>query len=224
MGELGDIQGKKVLDIGCGLGESSVYLALKGARVTAIDISEGMLRKARQLSTQHGISIQTVRCPSSRIALKDGAFDIIYAGNVLHHEDLYATVRECARLLKPGGTLASWDPLRYHPLIKIYRRLARHVHTPGEKPMGMGDLRVFRCCFSDVRFRTFWVTTLWIFVRFYLIDRYDPNKIRYWKQILTEHERLERRYMQLEKLDHWLLRVLPLARYLCWNMVVIARK
>src|ERR1700722_3652108 len=46
--EMEGIAGKKVLDIGCGLGESSVYFALRGAKVTAADVSPEMVRGASE--------------------------------------------------------------------------------------------------------------------------------------------------------------------------------
>src|SRR6478672_1973713 len=50
--KMGDLAGKTVLDIGAGLGESSVYFALQGARVTTTDISPMMVEKVRQLAQQ----------------------------------------------------------------------------------------------------------------------------------------------------------------------------
>ena len=56
---LGSLKGKTLLDIGCGLGEASVYFALRGATVTATDISGGMLEVTQQLATQNNVQLTT---------------------------------------------------------------------------------------------------------------------------------------------------------------------
>ena len=57
---MGDLRGKRLLDVGAGLGESSVYFALRGAEVTAVDISPGMVRCAVALGQLHGVKIDGV--------------------------------------------------------------------------------------------------------------------------------------------------------------------
>ena len=54
---MGDLRGKRVLDVGAGLGESSVYFALQGAAVTATDLSPAMVDTAVRLGRLHGVSI-----------------------------------------------------------------------------------------------------------------------------------------------------------------------
>src|SRR5438445_12040310 len=58
--EMGSLVGKKVLDVGAGLGESSVYFALKGAQVTTTDISPGMVKTAVRLGELHGVKLDGV--------------------------------------------------------------------------------------------------------------------------------------------------------------------
>ena len=61
---LGPIAGKRVLDVGSGLGESSVYFALLGADVTCVDVSEEMIGTAVRLAALHSVRIQGVVCPA----------------------------------------------------------------------------------------------------------------------------------------------------------------
>ena len=57
---MGDLKGKRLLDIGAGLGESSVYFALRGAQVTMTDISPGMVQTGRELARKYGVEIEGI--------------------------------------------------------------------------------------------------------------------------------------------------------------------
>lgn len=220
---LGDVRGLRVLDLGCGCGEAAVYFALRGARVTAVDISRGMLALTQRVAQQHGVQVTTLQQNADLLDLPTGSFDVVYAGNLLHHVDLETTLQKATRVLKPDGRFVSWDPLRHNPLINVYRRMSRDVHSADECPLSMGDVRVFRKHFQHVERSCFWLTTLWIFLRFFLIERADPRRVRYWKKIITDAQRLTPLYRRLETLDRFLLRWAPwLGRY-CWNMVICAR-
>src|ERR1700737_4099650 len=56
--QMNALTGKRLLDVGAGLGESSVYFALQGADVTMIDISPQMIAKARQVGRFHGVELR----------------------------------------------------------------------------------------------------------------------------------------------------------------------
>jgi len=178
---LGSVHGKKILDLGCGAGEAAVYFAIKGARVTAADLSAGMLNVAQALASRRHVAINTRQCLSHRTGLPDQEFDIIYAANLLHHVDKRQTLAEVSRLLKPGGLAVFWDPLRHNPLINIYRLLARRVRTDGEQPLHINDRKIFKQYFPVVTYKCYWLTTLWIFIAFFLKERVNPNQERYWK-------------------------------------------
>ncbi len=75
-----------------------------------------------------------------------------------------------------------------------------------------------------VKYECFWFFTLWIFLRFLLIERVNPNKERYWKKIITEHKRLEPIYTPLEKLDKAFLNRFPYFKRYCWNIVIFCVK
>jgi len=223
MSRIGEVKSKKILEIGCGLGEASVYFAKNGAKVVASDISGEMIGLAKKVAEYHKVGLEVCKCSSIKIPFGDQEFDIVYAANVLHHVNLEATLREVSRVLKKGGIFACWDPLAHNVAINIYRRKAMKVRTEDEHPIKWNQLEAFRKNFSEVEVKTTWLTTLWIFVKFYFIDRVDPNKERYWKKILLEADRLEKIYYRLEKIDDFILKYLPFVRRYCWNMVV-ARK
>jgi len=221
---IGDIRGKKILELGCGAGEASVYFATKGAEVTATDVADGMLNITKKVAYKHSALIKTKKCSSSKIDFPDKTFDIVYAANLLHHVDIEKTLKEAHRVLKKGGLFVSWDPLAHNPIINVYRKLATEVRTEDEHPLKMSDITLFQKYFSVVELRMTWFFTLWLFLKFYLIDRVDPNKERYWKKILAEHKQLQKTYLFLEKLDTAFLKSFPFMKRYCWNVVVIAKK
>lgn len=224
MSWLGDVRGLRVLDLGCGGGEAAVYFALRGARVTAADISKGMLDVTRRVAERFGVQVETVQQNADHIDLPAGEFDIVYAANLLHHVNLDRCLSQVTRLLKPDGRFVSWDPLRHNPIINIYRRMASAVRSEDETPLSIRDVDVFKRHFEQVDYRCFWLASLWIFVRFFVIERSNPSKERYWKKIIIEHERLSPSYRRLAWIDRTLLRAIPWLKRMCWNLTVCAAR
>ncbi len=108
-------------------------------------------------------------------------------------------------------------------MIKLYRKIATEVRTSDERPLHINTVRTFKRFFSHVEYDTFWFATLWIFLRFYLIERVNPNKERYWKKILYEERRLRSSYLRLEKVDNFIKKI-PFMKRFGWNIAVIAQK
>ncbi|MBI2496670.1 MAG: class I SAM-dependent methyltransferase [Opitutae bacterium] len=220
---LGDLRGRTLLDVGCGLGEAAVYFALLGAEVTATDISPGMCAAARRLAEHNGVKIRTHVSASEDLGFgPDVKFDVIYTGNTLHHVDIAATMPLLLKHLKPDGMFVSWDPVAYNPVINYYRRHAMAVRTADEHPLRLADIRAVRTHFRESHTRWFWLSTLLIFLIMKFVQRRDPNKERYWKKVVEEAETWAPLYRPLEFLDKVLL-LLPFLRPLCWNVVIVGR-
>jgi SAM-dependent methyltransferase len=221
---MGDLRGKQLLDIGAGLGESSVYFALQGADVTTVDISPQMVETALKLGARFGVKLQGLVSGGEALNLPEAAYDIIYIANTIHHvQDRALLFEQMHRALKPGGRFFSYDPLAYNPAINIYRRMASEVRTPDESPLTTADLRMAKKYFHNVGHREFWVSSLLLFVKYYLRDHVNPNADRYWKRILRETPETLRWWMPLRTLDKFLARI-PLMRWLAWNMVMWGEK
>jgi len=220
---LGNLTGRTLLDVGCGLGEASVYFALLGADVTATDISPGMCDTARRLAEANGVKISTHVSAAEDLGLAaDIKFDVIYTGNTLHHVDLAATMPRLLKHLKPDGMFVSWDPVAYNPIINVYRRRAMQVRTEDEHPLRLADIRAVRGHFRESHTRWFWLSTLFIFCVMAVVQRRDPNAERYWKKVVEEADRWAWLYRPLEWLDKVLL-LIPFLRPLCWNVVIVGR-
>jgi len=222
---LGPVAGKSLLDLGCGAGENSVYFAQQGAHCVAADYSPGMVEVALKLAAANQIPIEGRVINAMAIDFPDATFDIVYVANLLHHlPDPKQAIREMHRVLKPGGKLCFWEPLKHNPVINVYRRIATKVRTEDEQPLDIQIVDFVRSLFTDTQYDTFWLATLWIFLQFYLIERVNPNEERYWKKIIIEHQRLAKTYGQLENYDRWLKRYLPWTKRYAWNLAVVATK
>lgn len=222
--QMGDIRGKRLLDLGCGAGENSVYFAKQGAHCVATDYSPGMVEVALKLAASNGVKIEGRTANAMALDFPDNTFDLVYASNLLHHiPDPKIALKEMHRVLKPGGKACFWDPLKHNPVINVYRRMATEVRTEDEMPLDINIVHYIQSLFSETAYDTFWIATLWIFLRFYLIEKVNPNQERYWKKIILEQERLAPTYLRLEKLDKF-LKKLPLMKRLAWNIAVVATK
>jgi len=147
---LGDTRGLDVLDLGCGTGRHSLWLAASGAHVTAIDVSNGMLEEARRKPGAEAIqfSIHDLHNP---LPFSDNQFDRVVSGLVLEHlRDLTPFFAEAHRVLKPGGRAVI---SAMHPAMFLRGAQARFTDpTSGEVvQVGSIDHSVPACVMAAVR-------------------------------------------------------------------------
>ncbi|MEM6821942.1 MAG: class I SAM-dependent methyltransferase [Verrucomicrobiota bacterium] len=219
-----DFSDLKVLDVGCGLGESSVYFATRGANVTAMDLSPEMVRLTSQLAQKHHVTLESIAHAGETLPFDNNTFDLVYLANIIHHvSDRDSLLKEIKRVLKPGGLYFSWDPVAYNPVINVYRRMASEVRTPDEEPLTVKDFKRIQDYFPDASFKTTWFLTLSLFLKYYLVDRLNPNETRYWKHIMSETPKSLIWWKPLLLLDQILLQI-PGLRWLTWNITVWGRK
>ena len=169
--QMGSLRGKRLLDVGAGLGESSVYFALQGAAVTTTDISPEMVETALKLGALHGVELEGVVSVGEELAVPENSYDFVYLANVIHHvHDRASLFRQVQRALKPGGRFFSIDPIAYNPVINVYRHMATEVRTEDESPLTRSDVALASRFFADVRHREFWIASLALFVKYVLIE------------------------------------------------------
>jgi ubiquinone/menaquinone biosynthesis C-methylase UbiE len=107
----------RVLDVGCGAGDNLARLRRYGGRPFGIDPSQDRVRSASTLCP-------AVVARGEQLPWRDGAFDLVYVSHVLHHaSDLHAVLRECRRVLAPGGLLFVLESVDDSPLMRLARRV-----------------------------------------------------------------------------------------------------
>ena len=104
-GLLGEVAGRRVLEVGCGAAQCGRWLASRGAIVIALDLSAGQLAHAQRLSAATGIDVPLVQADASRLPVRAGSMDLACSafGAVPFVADSAAVMREVARVLRPGG-------------------------------------------------------------------------------------------------------------------------
>jgi SAM-dependent methyltransferase len=103
---LPDVAGRDTLEMGCGAGYVSAWLARRGARPVGIDNSQEQLATARRLQREHGIEYPLHHGDAEHVPFPDDSFDVViseYGASIW--ADPYAWIPEAARVLRPGGDL-----------------------------------------------------------------------------------------------------------------------
>ena len=112
-----EMKGQKILCLASGGGQQGPILAAAGAEVTVFDYSRGQLDKDRSVAMRDGLEIRTVQGNMQDLsAFEDGSFDmIVHPWSNSYVDDIRPVWRECARVLKKGGTLIAGfgTPLEY---------------------------------------------------------------------------------------------------------------
>lgn len=101
------LAGKKVLDVGCGGGILAESMATRGAVVTGIDLSDKALSVAKLHLLETGQKVDYRKISAEELAVEmQGAFDVVTCLEMLEHvPEPASTVRACAQLVRPGGTV-----------------------------------------------------------------------------------------------------------------------
>ena len=122
---LGDVRGRRVLEVGCGAAAAARWLATQGAQAVAVDLSAGMLRHAVAGAERSGVHVPLVQADALALPFADEAFDTACTafGAVPFVADSARLMREVFRVLRPG---ARWVFAVTHPMRWIF------LDDPGE--------------------------------------------------------------------------------------------
>jgi SAM-dependent methyltransferase len=131
---LGDVKGRRILDVGCGGGGLSVVLAKRGATVFSFDISPEAAQTVATRAAVNGVAERCAPVAASLYSLPypDRAFDIVAGHCILHHvQDKSIAAAELRRVMTPGAKAMFWEPFGNALWLENLRRF---VPVPSEAP------------------------------------------------------------------------------------------
>lgn len=166
-----EARGKRVLEIGVGLGADHQRFAEAGADLYGVDLTERAVIHTRQRLAQRGLASQLSVGDAEHLEFPDGFFDYVYSWGVLHHSpDTPRAVREVWRVLKDGGDsrimiyhkwsmvgLMLWTRyalLRLRPWTPLREIYSRYLESPGTKAYTVSEAARMFSVFREVRIRT----------------------------------------------------------------------
>jgi tocopherol O-methyltransferase len=149
-------RGSRILDVGCGFGGSTIYLAKHyNAHATGITISPVQVEMANEAAAREGVSADFLLMDAEAMQF-DELFDVIWSiESISHYEDVAKFFASATKLLKPGGTMAVLDwfkkeilPPREHKkaLLPLEKGMLVELHTIAEyetvlRANGLGILK-----------------------------------------------------------------------------------
>ncbi len=116
-------EGSHVLDLGCGYGRNSNWLASKGAIVEAININQTELEEAKKRALENNVDVKYIRANAGELPFVDSSFDVLLDAGCTHMCDRTTqekAVREAFRVIKRGGYLQYFGFSKQHPSFKTY--------------------------------------------------------------------------------------------------------
>lgn len=196
-----DVNGKRVLEYGCGPGGHAALLAAAGADVVAIDISAEAIRQARERLDP---SIQLLEMNAEAMTFDDDSIDLVCGTGILHHLELAKAFSEIARVLRPGGRALFIEPLGHNPVINLYRRLTPQMRSEDEHPLLMRDFERAGEMFAVVDLDFYNLTTL---------AAVPLRRTRLFETVNRG----------LAGLDDAVMRAVPYVRRFAWNVLIELR-
>jgi len=147
---VGDARGMRVLDVGCGAGWCACRLALLGADVVAIDVSEGMCELTREAARLNHLNPDVRRLSAVRTGFADASFDLVVGQVSLHHLPHPAGIHELCRVLTPDGRAVFMDPIHGSKMLLSLRAVLPFgcEESPGGGALRHEEVREIRKLFE----------------------------------------------------------------------------
>lgn len=164
-------RGKRVLEIGVGLGADHQRFAAAGAHLSGLDLTERAVALTRERLALFGLRSELSVGDAENLSFPDASFDLVYSWGVIHHSPNTArAVEEIHRVLRAGGVARvmiyhKWSLVGYmlwtryalgrlRPWMTLTDVYARHLESPGTKAYGVGEARRMFDRFTSVEVRT----------------------------------------------------------------------
>ncbi len=160
-------RGRRVLEIGSGLGCDTIQFAMAGAIVTAIDISPHSAQLTRKHLEVYGLKGVTLCLNAENLPYKDCQFDLVYSWGVIHHSpNPPKVISEVYRVMKDGATFKAMLYNRYsicgliaymiavkqhHPFISLKTAFANNAESPGTQAYTSGEIGELLKQFTEVK-------------------------------------------------------------------------
>ncbi len=201
---LGDLNGKRVLELGCGAGRMAVLLAKSGAEVTAFDLSPESVRLAKKMAEANHVDIKFVISAGEHLPFLSESFHIVIGKSILHHLVIELGKRDLYRVLREGGKAVFVEPMGMNPILTFVRKYVPYPHkaTVGvDRPLSYKDMKAWTKEASQRQFREIQLLSM--------IERGFG-----WNQ----------EFKGLRKLDEYLLRTFPFLRRFCRYVIIFSTK
>jgi ubiquinone/menaquinone biosynthesis C-methylase UbiE len=154
--DFGAYRGRRLLEVGCGIGTDLVRFARGGALVTGVDLSTTAIALAAKNFELHDLTPQELRVANGQaLPYAADSFDVVYGHGVLQYTaDAPQMIRECHRVLAPGGEAifmvynrVSW----LNALSKLMKVQLEHEDAPVLKKYSIAEFRELLSPFREVR-------------------------------------------------------------------------
>lgn len=156
---VGDIKGKRVLDIGSGHGNTALKLAEQGANVVSIDIAPKLIEGCKYRAAKHNLDIEFLVMDATNMTFVPESFDIILGFRTVHHlQNIKKFFADSKKLLKPGGFLIVVEPQKYSPFVEFGRKFIKNdveSRTPTEHPITPSDIKTMKEIYTNVETKEF---------------------------------------------------------------------
>jgi len=148
-------RGKKILEIGCGIGIDLIRFAKGGAHVTGVDLAQQSIQLAKKNFELNGLKADLRPMNGEALEFADNSFDMVYAHGVLQYTaDAGKMAKEMRRVLKPGGKAIAmvYNRLSWlNALSKVMKVELEHEDAPVLKKYSIGEFKKMLSPFSTIR-------------------------------------------------------------------------
>lgn len=161
-------RGKRVLEVGCGIGTDLLQFARAGAKIYGIDLSRRSIEFAKRRLDLYGLNAELLEiADAENLPFCSDKFDLVYSWGVVHHTpNTERAVKEMYRVLKPGGFIKvmiyhrislvvlrlyiRYGILKGKPFTRISEIISKHMESPGTKAYTVGEAIKLFLMFSNV--------------------------------------------------------------------------